>query len=56
MSYLSYVVAAHLVFVVVLAWDFVAPRLQLRQLLRASRRRVARARRGDQHEVAEELH
>lgn len=43
MSYLHYVVAAYAVFVLVLAWDFLAPRLQLRGLLRATRRRQARA-------------
>jgi heme exporter protein D len=44
MSYEAYVVAAYSVFVVVLLWDFVAPRLQLRQQLRAARMRVARTR------------
>ncbi len=42
MSYQSYVVAAYAVFAVVLLWDFVAPRLQVRQLLRAARLRTAR--------------
>jgi heme exporter protein D len=43
MSYQGYVVAAYCVFAVVLLWDFVAPRLQLRQQLRAARLRAARA-------------
>jgi heme exporter protein D len=43
MSYLEYVVAAYAVFVAVLLWDFVAPRLQLRRELRAARLRAARA-------------
>ncbi len=43
MSYQAYVVAAYCVFAVVLLWDFVAPRLQLRQQLRAARLRIARA-------------
>ena len=42
MSYFEYVVAAYAVFAVVLAWDFVAPKLQLRAQLRAARRRAAR--------------
>jgi len=42
MSYLNYVIAAYAVFVVVLLWDFVAPRLQVRQQLRAARMRAAR--------------
>jgi heme exporter protein D len=36
------VIAAYCVFVVVLLWDFVAPRLQLRQQMRAAQLRVAR--------------
>ena len=42
MSYLSYVVAAYLVFAIVLLWDFVVPRLQLRRQLRTARQRAAR--------------
>jgi len=42
MSYLHYVIAAYTVFAVVLLWDFVAPRLQVRQQLRAASLRAAR--------------
>jgi len=42
MSYLGYVIAAYVVFVLVLGWDFVSPRLQIRRELRAARRRAAR--------------
>jgi heme exporter protein D len=35
MSYAGYVIAAYGVFAVVLLWDFVAPRIRTRQLLRA---------------------
>jgi heme exporter protein D len=42
MNYLSYVVAAYAVFTIVLAWDYVAPRLQVRQQLRAAKLRIAR--------------
>lgn len=42
MSYQNYVVSAYAVFVVVLLWDWVSPRIQLRQQLRAARLRVAR--------------
>ena len=42
MSYLEYVVAAYAVFVLVMGWDFVSPRLQIRRELRAARRRAAR--------------
>lgn len=42
MSYLEYVVAAYAVFVAVLAWDGLAPRLRI---ARVRRRIVARARR-----------
>ena len=48
MSYAAYVIAAYGVFAVVLLWDFVAPRIRVRQLLRAirlldARRAAARA-------------
>jgi heme exporter protein D len=43
MSYLGYVVAAYAVFVGVLAWDFLSPRLQVRQALRRERTRASRA-------------
>ena len=43
MTYLGYVVGAYAVFVAVLAWDLVVPRLQVRRELRAARRRAARA-------------
>lgn len=42
MSYFEYVVAAYAVFAIVLAWDFVAPKLQLRAQLRAARLRAMR--------------
>ena len=42
MSYREYVIAAYAVFVVVLLWDLVAPRLQVRQQLRAAKLRAAR--------------
>jgi heme exporter protein D len=42
MNYWNYVIAAYLVFVVVLLWDFVAPRIQVRQLLRAAKVRASR--------------
>ena len=42
MSYQNYVVAAYVVFAIVLSWDFVAPRLQIRRELRAARLRAAR--------------
>ena len=42
MSYLDYVIGAYAVFAVVMAWDFVAPRLQIRRELRAARLRKAR--------------
>jgi heme exporter protein D len=52
MSYQNYVVAAYAVFAVVLAWDFVAPRLQIRRELRAARLRVAR---GNVRDMSAEL-
>ena len=39
MNYLSSVLGAYAVFVIVLLWDFVVPRLQIRQHLRAARQR-----------------
>ncbi len=45
MSYLPYVIGAYAVFVVVLLWDFLAPRLQIRRELRAARLRAQRVRR-----------
>lgn len=42
MSYLSYVAGAYAVFAIVLLWDFIAPRLQIRRELRTARLRAAR--------------
>ena len=42
MNYREYVIAAYLVFAVVLAWDYVVPKLQLRAALRAARLRATR--------------
>lgn len=44
MNYQGYVVAAYSVFVALLAWDYVAPRLQVMRQLRAARLLVARRR------------
>ncbi|HVR81288.1 MAG TPA: heme exporter protein CcmD [Luteimonas sp.] len=44
MSYQNYVVAAYAVFAVVLLWDLVAPRIAIRQQLRAAKLRAARLR------------
>jgi heme exporter protein D len=43
MSYLGYVIAAYAVFVLLLLWDWLSPRLQVRAQLRAARLRAARA-------------
>jgi len=43
MSYQGYVIAAYMVFAVVLLWDWVAPRIQLKQQLRAAKLRASRA-------------
>lgn len=42
MSYLEYVIAAYAVFGVLMLWDFVAPKLQMRAQLRAARLRAKR--------------
>ena len=42
MNYLPYLIAAYAVFAVVLLWDYLVPRLQLRRQLRAARLRAAR--------------
>jgi heme exporter protein D len=42
MSYLGYVIAAYGVFVVVLLWDFIAPRIDIARQLRAAKLRAAR--------------
>ncbi len=44
MSYERYVVAAYAVFVALLAWDYVSPRLQVMRQLRAARLLAARRR------------
>ena len=44
MSYQGYVFAAYAVFAIVMLWDYVVPRLPLRQQLRAARLRAARQR------------
>ena len=43
MNYREYVIAAYAVFAVVLLWDWLAPKLQLRAALRAIRLRAARS-------------
>ena len=43
MSYREYVIAAYAVFAVVMLWDYVAPKLQLRAALRAVRQRATRS-------------
>ncbi|MDI9239611.1 heme exporter protein CcmD [Lysobacter sp. LF1] len=42
MSYQNYVIAAYAVFAIVLGWDFVSTRLQIRRELRGARLRAAR--------------
>ncbi|WP_342315261.1 heme exporter protein CcmD [Lysobacter sp. FW306-1B-D06B] len=42
MSYQNYVVAAYAVFVIVLTWDFIATKLQIRRELRGARLRASR--------------
>jgi heme exporter protein D len=42
MSYQNYVIAAYAVFVIVLGWEFVSTRLQIRRELRGARLRAAR--------------
>lgn len=42
MSYLPYVIAAYAVFAVVMLWDFIVPRVQIRNQLRAVRLRARR--------------
>jgi heme exporter protein D len=41
-SYREYVIAAYAVFVAMLAWDFVAPRLRIARQVRIARRQAAR--------------
>ncbi|MGE8280322.1 MAG: heme exporter protein CcmD [Stenotrophomonas sp.] len=55
MSYFKYVAMAYAVFFLVLAWDFIVPRLQIRQLLREARGRVARSKRSNSAPTDEEL-
>lgn len=50
MSYQNYVIAAYAVFFAVLLWDFVAPRIAIRQWLRAAKARVARRARPNRNE------
>ena len=42
MTYAGYLVAAYVVFVVVLAWDYAATHLQIRRQLRNARLRATR--------------
>ena len=48
MSYQSYVLAAYLVFVAVLLWDFVSPRVRIAQTLRGLKALAARRARATQ--------
>jgi len=45
MKYVEYVALAYGVFALVLLWDFIAPRLQLRQYLRQARKHMQRSQR-----------
>ncbi|GAB3366860.1 heme exporter protein CcmD [Lysobacter rhizosphaerae] len=42
MTYVNYLIAAYAVFVIVLGWDYVATRLQIRRQLRNARLRASR--------------
>ncbi|MBV2209162.1 MAG: heme exporter protein CcmD [Thermomonas sp.] len=42
MSYRDYVIAAYAVFALMLVWDYLIPRLQIRSALRAAKLRLAR--------------
>ncbi len=42
MSYQNYVIAAYAVFGLVMLWDYIAPRIAIRQQLRAARLRASR--------------
>jgi len=42
MSYQNYVIAAYAVFVAGMLWDWLSPKLQIRQQLRAAKLRAAR--------------
>ena len=42
MNYRDYVIAAYAVFAVILLWDYVVPRLQVRAALRAAKLRADR--------------
>ena len=42
MTYVNYVVGAYAAFAIVMLWDFIVPRLQIRRELRAARLRRAR--------------
>lgn len=42
MEYRNYLIAAYAVFFIVLGWDFVSSRLQIRRELRNAQRRAAR--------------
>lgn len=53
MEYRNFVIAAYAVFVVVLAWDFLAGRWAIRRELRQARQRAARdAARSRPHELS----
>ena len=55
MTYFKYVAMAYAVFFIVLAWDFLVPRLQIRRQLREARNRIARGRQATPVAVDEEL-
>ena len=42
MNYRDYVIAAYAVFAIVLLWDYIVPKLQVRAALRAARLRASR--------------
>jgi len=44
MSYLGYVIAAYVVFAVVMLWEWILPYLNIRRILRAARQREQRQR------------
>ncbi len=42
MNYLAYVIAAYAVFIIVMLWDWLSPRLQIRRALRTARQQARR--------------
>jgi heme exporter protein D len=47
-NHIPFLIAAYAIFVILMAWDFIAPRLRLKSIIREAKNRIAREQRRGQ--------